>query len=59
MAVLEITTTVLDSFTVGVPYMFQLLAAGGSGSYRWKIVSGTLPPGLVLDASGLIHGTPT
>ena len=59
MAVLEITTTVLDAFSIGVPYDFQLLAAGGSGNYAWKIVSGTLPPGLVMDNTGHITGTPT
>ncbi len=31
----------------------------GQGPYTWSIVSGSLPPGLTLDASGVISGTPT
>lgn len=59
MAVLEIASTQLPAFTVGVPYSYQLLAAGGSGNYLWKIVAGTLPPGLTMSNTGLISGTPT
>ena len=59
ITILEITTTQLDAFSTGVPYSFQLQATGGSGNYLWRIVSGSLPPGLVLDNTGLIHGTPT
>jgi hypothetical protein len=58
MSVLEITTTVLDAYTVGVPYSFQLIAAGGSGQYKWRIASGALPAGLTMDNNGLIAGTP-
>ncbi len=35
IVVLEITTTQLDAYSVGVPYSFQLTAAGGSGNYLW------------------------
>ena len=59
ISVLEITTTILPTPTVGVPYSFQLVAAGGSGNYNWKIESGTLPPGLTMNLTGLISGTPT
>ncbi len=58
ITVLEITTTQLDTFTIGTPYSFQLQAAGGSGNYNWRIVSGTLPNGLTLSLTGLISGTP-
>lgn len=58
LSILEITTTVLDAYYVGVPYSFQLQAAGGSGNYRWKIASGSLPAGLTMDVNGLITGTP-
>jgi hypothetical protein len=58
LSVLEITTTVLDAYTVGVPYTFQLQAAGGSGQYKWRIASGSLPAGLTMDNTGLITGTP-
>lgn len=57
--VLEITTTVLDAFSIGTPYSFQLQVAGGSGNYLWRITAGSLPPGLTLSNTGLISGVPT
>lgn len=59
LTVLEITTTVLPAFSIGVPYSYQLQAAGGSGNYNWKMTSGSLPPGLTMSLTGLISGTPT
>lgn len=59
ITVLQITTTSLTDFELGVPYSFQLTATGGSGNYAWKISSGTLPTGLELSSAGLISGTPT
>jgi len=59
ISVLAVTTTALDPYSSGVPYSFQLQAAGGSGIYAWRIVSGTLPSGLEMTIGGLIHGTPT
>lgn len=58
IVVLEITTTALPGFTVGVPYSFQLVASGGSNDYNWKITSGSLPDGLSMSITGLITGTP-
>ena len=41
----------------GRHYSHQVQATGGSGNYIWTIMSGSLPPGLVLDTStGVIHG---
>lgn len=57
--VLAILTTELPEVVIGDPYSFQMLASGGSGSYGWRIVDGALAPGLQLDVSGLISGTPT
>jgi len=47
---------------VGKPYSFQFGGAGGCGPglpYQFSILNGALPGGLVLDKSGLVHGTPT
>lgn len=45
---------------VGTAYNFQYLAWGGDGNYTWSLASGTLPPGLTLNAStGRLSGTPT
>lgn len=46
-------------FRVGEYGEFQLQAIGGSGSYTFSLLSGSLPAGLTLSASGLISGTPT
>lgn len=59
VTVVEITTTSLPDFEIGVPYDVTLVATGGSGNYAWRIVSGTLPTGLVLELDGQLHGTPT
>lgn len=45
--------------TVGVAYNQAVSASGGSGSYTFAVISGTLPTGLTLSASGAISGTPT
>lgn len=44
--------------TVGVPYSYQF-AATGSPTPTWAVTSGAIPAGLTLEASGLLHGTPT
>ena len=56
-----ITTTSLPNGSVGTNYGIRLTAANGTPPYsNWRIVSGTLPPGLMLDASaGTIAGIPT
>ena len=59
MPTLVITTTSLPAGTVGVGYTATLIANGGISPYTWSI-SGSLPPGLMLDMySGEIAGTPT
>ena len=56
---LQVTTTTLPEGKRLSPYSATLTAMGGSGSLAWSIASGGLPPGLVLDPSGVISGTPT
>ena len=46
----------------GKPYSWAFTGAGGCGPalpYQYRILDGSLPPGLVMDGSGLVHGTPT
>jgi hypothetical protein len=56
---LAITTTSLPEGTPGQPYSTTLAATGGTTPYTWTLDSGQLPPGLVLETDGTIHGTPT
>ena len=57
---LAITATSLPAGTVNRPYSAPVKSTGGASPYTWKIVSGTLPPGLALGPStGTISGTPT
>jgi hypothetical protein len=59
-APLQITTTSpLPGGTVGVAYSTTLTATGGTPSYSWGFVTGALPPGLSVGATGTISGTPT
>ncbi|WP_321472203.1 Ig domain-containing protein [uncultured Paludibaculum sp.] len=48
----------LTGGTVGLPYVVNLTASGGSPSYSWTLESGSLPPGLSLSPSGALSGTP-
>jgi hypothetical protein len=49
----------LPEATAGRPASGILYAAGGTGSYRWRVVSGALPKGMSIDASaGTLSGTP-
>lgn len=54
-----IQTTALPAGDLGVPYTAQLTATGGTGTYTWSVIDGSLPDGLTLSASGLVSGTPT
>lgn len=56
---LTITTNTLASGTVGTAYSQSVAASGGTGVYSFTVVSGTLPAGLGISASGTISGTPT
>jgi hypothetical protein len=39
-------------------YEFKFEAEGSVGATIWRVVGGELPPGLILDASGRLHGVP-
>jgi hypothetical protein len=55
-----IPSNLLPGGTVEAFYGVKLAPTGGSAPYSWNVVSGSLPPGLVLDASsGGITGAPT
>jgi len=54
----EITTDDLPNGKVGMPFAAQLEVFGGTPPIQWRIVSGSLPPGLALSTnSGAIAGT--
>ncbi len=53
------STTTLPAFTQNVAYSSQITANGGTAPYEFAIISGNLPPGLTMNDSGLISGTPT
>jgi hypothetical protein len=53
----RVQTTALPGGRRGHPYSMQLHAAGGSAPYAWSL-TGRLPAGLRLRASGLLAGTP-
>ena len=50
--------TLLAAVTLN-PYLQTLSVAGGISPYSFSVVSGSLPAGLTLSASGTISGTPT
>ena len=58
-APLQLTTATLPSGTVGTSYSATLSATGGTAPYTWSVVSGSLPAGLTLSASGSISGNPS
>lgn len=53
------TTSPLSSGTVGQAYSTQIQTTGGQAPITFNLVSGTLPPGLSLNSTGIISGTPT
>lgn len=53
------TPATLPAAYSSAPYAVVLAAGGGTGEYAWSLTSGSLPPGLALDPSGVLSGTPT
>lgn len=56
---LKITTDFFKPATVNKYYETLLDAAGGTKPYKWDIIFGKLPNGLILDKNGIIQGTST
>ncbi len=55
---ISISTSSLPTATQNTPYSGFLSVIGGTPSYTWNLVSGSLPPGLNLVGASLV-GTPT
>jgi hypothetical protein len=54
---LRVLTTSLPEVEAGSAYQATLQATGGTPPYRWTVVDGGLPDGLVLTANGVVSGT--
>ena len=60
ISTLRILTPSMPDGDVGASYSALLMGSGGTLPYMWSVISGSLPPGLTLNAgTGLISGTPT
>lgn len=54
-----ITTTLLPDHALNVAnYFYRIEATGGTGEKTFQVTEGSLPPGLTLDLSGNLTGTP-
>lgn len=49
----------LPNAIIGVPYAFTFQSSGGISPIVWTLASGQLPPGLSLNSTGTLSGTPT
>jgi len=56
---LAVRTSTLDKGYLRQQYHFQLAADGGITPLKWKLASGSLPPGMTLSEDGLLRGVPT
>jgi hypothetical protein len=56
---LKVTTASLPSGVINNPYGATVQASGGVQPYSWQVTAGSLPPGLSMNSSGNIGGTPT
>jgi Putative Ig domain len=55
---LLIETTSLPGTYPRATYSQRLQVRGGTAPYRWLVQNGDLPPGLILDQDGTLHGSP-
>ncbi len=56
---LRISIVQLPAGLVGNYYSVKLRAIGGLAPYSWRIISGSIPPGLKFDSNGTIAGVPS
>lgn len=49
----------IPAASLGTPYSFQFEVSGGVAPYTFAIISGSLPPGLLMLNDGTVYGTPT
>src|SRR5262249_27711126 len=56
---IDILTESLPLFFTGHTYSVQLEPCCGTAPYTFSVYSGTLPPGLAMNSSGLISGSPS
>ncbi len=56
-APLEFPVAPMPVLETGVPVNYHFMLSGGSGPFSWQVVSGQIPPGLVL-TDGHLTGTP-
>lgn len=54
-----ISPTTLPTAAVDSNYSLAITADSGNPAYTFSVSAGSLPPGLSLDSSGLLSGTPT
>jgi sugar lactone lactonase YvrE len=54
-----LSPTTLSTPVIGTAYNVTLTASGGTGPYTFTILSGSLPAGMSLSATGVLSGTPT
>jgi uncharacterized protein (TIGR03437 family) len=56
---LNIASDQFSNGIVGSPYTSNLTATGGTPTYSFNLLSGTLPPGLSFSPTGILSGTPS
>ena len=59
VAALAIGESTLPGATITAAYAHAVANTGGIGPFTWSLVSGSLPPGLVVAATGDLAGVPT
>ncbi|HZL55724.1 MAG TPA: putative Ig domain-containing protein, partial [Bryobacteraceae bacterium] len=56
---LSLVSGALAGGTVNTPYSQTLPATGGAPPYAWAVVTGLLPPGMLLSGTGTLSGVPS